>query len=135
MQTLNSININDFNADETLLLDSFKQNFIQTVDYVISYENFVFENFQDQTKVSKFLRTISRIKYQIFIHNADITFNDEGGRTLTAWENCLVACVRNEYEDYNVVDWVQFALNPGADVLWTAASCAWDCRRRGYYGN
>ncbi|KAF2518670.1 hypothetical protein E0W68_07905 [Flavobacterium salilacus subsp. salilacus] len=136
IQTLKPIDVNNFNSDETALLDSFKLNFVPSVDYVIAYENFVFDNFPDQTKVSEFLITISRIKFQIFIHNADINHNHEEGegRTLSAWENCVVACMRNEYEDYNVVDWVQFALNPGADVLWTAASCGWDCRRRGYYG-
>lgn len=123
--------IGNLNSDEQTLLSSLENNFRPSVDLILDYENFVARTYTDQARVKNFLILLSRIKYNIFIHNADVNHRR---RSLTAWENCVVQCVRTEYNNYNVVNWVQFALSPGADVLWTAASCGWECRRTGYYG-
>ncbi|UPT71911.1 MAG: hypothetical protein M0D53_06310 [Flavobacterium sp. JAD_PAG50586_2] len=98
---------------------------------IIDYENFVYENYPDQSKMRNFLTIITRIKYNIFITNSDIASK----RTLSGWESCLVQCLGHVYGSYNAIKWIQFGINPGGDILWEAASCAWDCRVAGYYGH
>lgn len=126
-----SISLNDLNSDEKQLLESFKKNFVPSVETITEYENFVYENYPDQSKMRNFLTIISRIKYNIFISDSDVA----NKRTLSGWESCVVQCMRHEYANYNVVNWIEFALNPGAGTLWTAASCGWDCRKDNYYGH
>jgi hypothetical protein len=125
------ISLADLNPDEKMLLESFQKNFKPSVELVLDYEDFVYENYPDQSKMKNFLIIISRIKYDIFVSDSDAS----NKRTLSGWESCVVQCVRAEYANLNVVDWVGFALNPGGSVLWTAASCGWDCRMDNYYGH
>jgi hypothetical protein len=44
-----------------------------------------------------------------------------------AWDTCWDDCMKNTYDNYNLIDWIQFALDPPLDVAWNTASCAWDC--------
>lgn len=43
------------------------------------------------------------------------------------FDYCYDNCMRKKYSNYNTIDWIKFAINPPADVLWNAASCTWDC--------
>jgi hypothetical protein len=116
---LNTSNI-EFNSEETLLYDSFAKRlqFIDAISLVKEYEMFVFDNYADQSKVRNFQVVISNIKFA--------SYSAKRNR-LSQWEICADNCMAANYEGYNFVDWIQFAINPGADVLWSYASCGWDC--------
>jgi hypothetical protein len=122
----------ELNNDEKYLIQNFIDNYVHSIDYVLAYEKFFNENSNiNKNQIKNFFIMLSRLKHIIYYTDSDINYR----RTFSAWETCVIGCMRHEYAGYNVVNWVQFALSPGADVLWGAASCGWDCRKEGYWGN
>lgn len=83
------------------------------------YEEFAIANFNTQTEIKNFLTVVSIVKFT--------TYTITNRKTFTAWENCVVDCMGRKYRYHNAVDWIQFGINPGADILWKFASCGWDC--------
>jgi hypothetical protein len=117
--TLKNVDLK-FNKEEEALYNSFlrKFQFNNAIFIVKLYEDFVFKNYNNPSDVKRFLIVISNIKFTAYSISVNKT---------AQWEGCADDCMRDNYAGYNAVDWLQFSINPGADVLWTYASCVWDC--------
>lgn len=112
-----------FNETERILMESFANNLTlyNGIEKAKLYEEFVFQNFQDQSRVKNFMIAVSIIKYTSYSV-------ERRKRTFTAWESCVNDCMRDRFESYNIVDWIAFvATNPGANVLINYAACGWEC--------
>lgn len=111
----------EFNIDEQSLFDSFINKVMSSSDPISiakEYEDFAIENYQDQALVGNFLIVVSEFKYAEFANKR---------KTLKQVEACADECMEDNYASYGFVRWAAFAVNPGADVLWSYAACIEDC--------
>lgn len=99
------------------------------------YEDFIGETILEEFSKNKLYEVFGTIKLMAFYLKAEkgLYYGDnvnvlkDSSVSCGPYRDCLDRCLCQKYKEYNTVDWIQFAVNPPADLLWNAASCAWSC--------
>jgi len=116
------------------------KRFVETMTILNSAEEFISENMCDKYQRERMLYLVATLKVGFLMRNSilsytEYTTNLKSGKignniyalSGAAWESCLENCMDKKYAAMNFVEWVEFAVNPPVHVLWSIASCSWDC--------
>lgn len=106
----------DFSEEEEAVLDSFVENsdWPHVTEITTLYEDFVTYKCKDRGKWKSLLTFFSSVKA---IH-AYLSNNPDQSLVKTKLTEALT--------DYNAVDWSIYAMDPGAMMVWMAATFAWE---------
>lgn len=100
-----------------------------------SVEMFLSENICDNDQLERLLYLTGALKIGYVKHSSMIKLKsatsllNTGGVALKGeqFDICYDVCMNQRYSNMNLIDWIEFGLNPPAHVAWNAGSCAWDC--------
>lgn len=113
----------DFSGDVKLIYDSYTKSmkYKSSIQISKAYENFISENYSDQSKIKDLLQVISNTKYS--------TFKAKGKKkTFSIREQCANNCMQDMFEGFNPIQWAEFAVGfLGGSLFWAYGSCWYDC--------
>jgi hypothetical protein len=107
----------DFNEEEELIFESLSKvlKWSKAMETVTLYEDFIVNNYKEQSKINNLLIVFNYIKqFRIYLSN------------LNPNEVSIFNCVNEEMESYNAINWTVLAMHPEALLFWTLASCTWE---------
>ncbi len=109
----------DFSDDEEMIYDSF----VKTVQWqnaialVQLYEDFIVINYKDLQQMKSILRVFWYVKK---------SFSYMSNSSESKVNQFVISKLNEEFQSYNAVNWIVFAMHPGAMLLWLTAIYAWD---------
>ncbi len=109
----------DFSDDEKMIYDSFVKTvqWQNTVALVQLYEDFIVTNYKDLQQMKSILSVFWYVK-KSYDYMSNVSENKVN--------QFVINKLNEEFQSYNAVSWIVFAMHPGAMLLWLTATYAWD---------
>ncbi len=109
----------DFSDDEEMIYNSFVKTvqWQNTIALVQLYEDFIVTNYKDLQQMKSILSVFWYVK-KSYDYMSNVSENKVN--------QFVISKLNEEFQSYNAVSWIVFAMHPGAMLLWLTATYAWD---------
>ena len=114
----NMFSIN-FSDEEEMIYDSFVKivQWQNTIQLVQLYEDFIVTNYKDLQQMKSILSVFWYVKK---------SFSYMSNLSESKVNQFVIRKLNEEFQSYNAVNWIVFAMHPGAMLLWLTATYTWD---------